>query len=259
MSGNNETITDKLIGYGMDIGKQLALMLIKSKLGPSKKEIANNGSNLPVKSKKGGKLKFVRNIFLTYMVKELVIERLKAKIMLKPDSKDFSWLLDYPLSKQLVDLNQYIDSQKDHSLALDLGSGSGNFAINLAKHIKNGRVFCVDINYEALKKLQTVSRTEKVANIEFHRANIEKLPFEDNTFDVAFLNMTIGQIHDKIKALSEIKRVLKKGGYLYITELLIDHYYCLFSNVLSLSSSAGLTPVRENGNFINYTLVLRKE
>jgi SAM-dependent methyltransferase len=254
-----DTLKDQLMEYGLEIGKTILISLVKWKLTPKKKEIESSSGKGVKKTVKPPK-RYFRKFIMLALTKEFIVDRAIAKINMKPDSKDYSWILDYPLRKYLVDLNDYIYLLKKEDKILDLGSGSGYFAIEVGKHLnENGKVFCIDVNKEALKKLKDVALEEGINNIELHRAKIEALPFESNTFDSAFLNMTLGQIPDKVKALSEIHRVLKKGGTLYITELLIDKYYCLFSNVLSLSTSSGFKPESERGNFLNYTLILKKE
>ena len=253
----NNTIKEQLMEYGLEIGKTILISLLKWKLSP-KKEKVESSSVKSGKNKGKPKKRLFRKLIGFALMKEFVIDRAIAKTTLKPDSRDYSWLLNYPLRKFLIDLNEYIFSLKKDDKILDLGSGSGYFAIEAGKYL-NGKVFCVDINKEALKKLKDTAIAEDVSNIELHRANIESLPFENNTFETAFLNMTLGQIPDKVKALSEIHRVLKNGGTLYITELLIDKYYCLLTNVLSLATSAGFKAESEKGNFLNYTLILKKE
>lgn len=190
---------------------------------------------------------------------ENIISRILAKLNPHAENKDYSWILEYPLRKTMIDLNKYIDTIDKKSNVIDLGCGSGYFSIELAKHLKEGKVFAVDINMSVLKKLKSKINEEKINNIELHRANIENLPFDENFFDVAFLNMTYGQLEDKVKALLQINRVLKKGAYLYITELLIDKYYSLSENVISLVKTTGFEPVSYQGNFLNYTLIFRKK
>lgn len=256
---NEEIIKNKLIWYLIDFVKQVFLSFINSKIFSSQNKYPVPSKNTSV-SKGKIKFKIVRNVIIFSIFKKIIWNRLKAKILPGPDSKDFSWILDYPLKKYLVDLNEFISVTEKNSKVLDLGSGSGNFPIRLASHLSSGgRVYCVDINISSLKKLQNRAVVQKCNNIEFHRAKIEKLPFDKEVFDSAFLNMTLGQIPDKTAAFAEIKRVLKKGGYLYITELLVDNYYCLLSNVLAVAIRAGFSPVGEKGNFINYTLILKKE
>jgi SAM-dependent methyltransferase len=262
MNEKDETMKDKLIGYGIDIVKSLLIAVVKAKITPKKKEPLDKAEKALEKKLKKSKPKshILRRLILAGLINELVLNRIQAKVTLKPNSEDFSWLLADPVRNKLVNLNDYVQDLNKNSQVLDLGSGSGYFAIETAKYLRpKGKVFCVDINYEALEKLHDKAVDENISNLEFHRANLENLPFEDNTFEVAFLNMTLGQLRNKKIALREAYRVLKKDGYLIITEILVDPYYCLRSNVISLVNSANFRVVSNHGNFLKYTLVLKKD
>ena len=72
-----------------------------------------------------------------------------------------------------------------------------------------------------------IDRFEKMKNLDYITADIEsplakvkmdihQIPFEDNTFDVAFCNHVMEHVDDDIKAMSELYRVLKPGGWAII-------------------------------------------
>lgn len=257
---NKEKIKDLLIESGLDFGRDIIFSVAKWAILPKRKnknvELSSSGQAVTVVKEKK-KTSLLKKIAIFILLKELVYERIKAKVIVKPDDKDYSWIMDYPI--KVVDLNLFLKSMNKGSKILDLGSGRGYFAVEAAKSVPQGKVYCVDINLESLKESKFYAMKNSVSNIEFHRAKIEKLPFESGGFDHAFLNMTFGQIPDKIRALSEIYRTLKKGGYLYITELLLDKNYCLETSVVQLASSVGFRPVSEKGNFVMYTVILRKD
>jgi len=62
------------------------------------------------------------------------------------------------------------------------------------------------------------------------------------------------EIPDKAKALEEIKRVIKTGGMLTITEFIIDPDYPLRSTTIKQGEQAGFKFVGVFGNFWNYTV-----
>jgi len=256
MDVKNVISKEDLLKTGIGLGKDLIFFLLSNLLTAKKGESNDNSGK---KSKLRLTLSFTKKILLALLLKEIIYGRIKAKLELKPNSGDFSWLLDTPFREQLVDLRSYIQQIKKKATVLDLGSGSGYFAIEVSKQLnEEGKVICVDCDLDGLKELQKNASEENITNIDFHRANIEKLPFETESADYIFLNMTFGQLPDKITALKEIYRVLKKDGQLYITEILIDNYYCLRSTVLGYASSTGFKAVAEKGNLLNYTLILKK-
>jgi len=56
---------------------------------------------------------------------------------------------------------------------------------------------------------------------------VHKLPFDDNSFDVVYTVTVLQELPDKNRALKEMKRVLKPGGILAVTEFLPDPDYPL--------------------------------
>jgi ubiquinone/menaquinone biosynthesis C-methylase UbiE len=113
---------------------------------------------------------------------------------------------------------------------LDVGCGRGLFLIGAAKQLKTGKATGVDIwqpddlsgnNAEAAL---ANARTEGVqGRVKIENADARKLPFAANSFDVVLSSLAIHNIHPRLeraKALREIARVLKAGGYLVIFDIL---------------------------------------
>ncbi len=258
---DKDDLKDKAIEYGIDIAKSLVLALISSKFGKKNKvdtSITVKDINQTKKEKKKKKFSVVKTLALGYLFKEIVYDRLKAKLNHKPDTKDYSWLLDYPAGKENIDMQSMINEIKPDDKIIDLGCGLGYFGISCAKKADKGKSYLLDQDMNILTKAQKNAQEQGVDNIEIHRAYIEKLPFDDYFFDKAYLNISIGQLPDKVKALTEIRRILKEKGKLYITEIMNDDYYCLSSNIINIATSSGLKVVSEKGNFLGYTLVFEK-
>lgn len=99
--------------------------------------------------------------------------------------------------------------------AADFGSGSGGWALPLAKRLEQGLVYAIDILKEPLSVLQGRAKAEKISNVRIIRANVESekgstLP--DSSVDLALLTNLLFQAEDKKGVLEEAKRILKKGG-----------------------------------------------
>jgi ubiquinone/menaquinone biosynthesis C-methylase UbiE len=108
-------------------------------------------------------------------------------------------------------------------IVADFGSGSGGWAIPLAKRLKFGKVYAIDILEEPLSALKNKAEIERVYNIETIRSNVEdekgsKLP--DLSCDFVLLTNLLFQVDDKKKVLTETKRVLKKGGKILVVDWL---------------------------------------
>ncbi|AEA33314.1 bifunctional demethylmenaquinone methyltransferase/2-methoxy-6-polyprenyl-1,4-benzoquinol methylase UbiE [Hippea maritima] len=101
------------------------------------------------------------------------------------------------------------------NLFLDVATGTGDVAIQITKDKKDSSVIGVDLSLEMLK---VGKKKVKNRNIELVCAPAEYLPFKDNTFDGAIIAFGIRNVVDRVTALYEFKRVLKKGGRLVVLE-----------------------------------------
>ncbi len=94
---------------------------------------------------------------------------------------------------------------------IEIGFGDGYGTSILAKYAD--KITAVDYNEDTVKK---ADNKYKDINIKFICADAVKLPFEDNVFDCCVSFEVIEHIKDYLKYLSEIKRVIKKGGSYYV-------------------------------------------
>lgn len=106
-------------------------------------------------------------------------------------------------------------STSRHQSILDIACGTGDLTIALAK--KGFSVTGADIAGKMLEIAQKKSFTIN-PKPEYIIASADDLPFADNYFDAVTIAFGIRNFERRDLALSEIKRVLKKGGYLYILE-----------------------------------------
>ncbi len=103
---------------------------------------------------------------------------------------------------------------------LDLAGGTGDLTKRLSKRVgPEGRVVLSDINESMLEEGRKRLINEGiVGNVEFKQINAEEIPFEDQTFDLVTIGFGLRNVTDKLKALKEMKRVLKPGGRLLVLE-----------------------------------------
>jgi ubiquinone/menaquinone biosynthesis C-methylase UbiE len=146
--------------------------------------------------------------------------------------------------------------------ALEIGCGSGAYTTFIARAIGNeGKVYALDIQPEMLKQIKRKldkAENRDIKNIEPVLASAYELPFSDNFLDLVYMVSVFQEIPDKNKTLMEIKRVLKPGGILSISEFFIDPDYPLRSTTIKQGKQAGFKQEFSSGNFWNYTIRFSK-
>jgi ubiquinone/menaquinone biosynthesis C-methylase UbiE len=83
--------------------------------------------------------------------------------------------------------------------------------VDLARRVAPGRVVAIDNSPEALAQARTHAKTRS-ASVEFHVSDAYSLPFADASFDVVHAHQLLQHVPDPVRALAEMRRVLRPGG-----------------------------------------------
>jgi ubiquinone/menaquinone biosynthesis C-methylase UbiE len=96
---------------------------------------------------------------------------------------------------------------------LDLGCGPGSITLGLAEAVAPGEVVGVDLQPSQVAQAQALSAARGVKNVRFEVADVYRLPFPDGSFDAVFAHVVLMHLSEPVRALVEMRRVLRPGGF----------------------------------------------
>jgi arsenite methyltransferase len=106
---------------------------------------------------------------------------------------------------------------------VDLGSGPGLDALIAAKQVgSTGRVIGVDMTPEMLERARATAAKVGATNVDFRQGRLEQLPVDTASVDAVTSNCVINLVPDKAAVFGEIARVLKPGGRVVVSDIVLN-------------------------------------
>lgn len=171
------------------------------------------------------------------------------------------------LAWMLAELPMSADSR-----ALDVATGTGEFARALAPHVSN--VIGIDATDAMLERGRRFIQQNGIQNIAFQKGIVEELPFEGDTFDIVSSRYAFHHFADPKPVVSEMARVCRTGGHVIVVDIVVpeesmaekydyyerlcdpSHTRCLgFAELQSLFRMSGLEVVSARGRDVEESVV----
>jgi ubiquinone/menaquinone biosynthesis C-methylase UbiE len=144
-------------------------------------------------------------------------------------------------------LREILEPRRGERL-LEVGPGTGYYSLPVAGWLApGGGLHVLDVQQEMLDHTLRRAGEADIENIAATLADARELPFEDDSFDGAYLVTVLGEIPDQDAALRELRRVVRPGGRIVVGELFGDPHMVTHRALAALAEAVGLRVERKLG------------
>ena len=163
------------------------------------------------------------------------------------------WIIDAPHPFVSRERLQRVLGPIAGARVLEVGPGTGYYTLPVADWIgAGGRLDIFDVQQPMLDLTMQRARELELGNIVATQGDARSLPYEDSSFDAAFLVTVLGEIPDQEAALRELVRVLRPGGRLVVGELFGDPHWVAPRTLRHRAEAAGLRFEQRVGSPLGY-------
>ncbi|MFT7649874.1 MAG: SAM-dependent methyltransferase [Candidatus Poriferisodalaceae bacterium] len=111
---------------------------------------------------------------------------------------------------------------RSDSTILDVGCGPGSITAGLSKWVPEGHVTAIEPGGDILDVARAAIDAAEASNVSVEEASVYELPYEDDSFDVAYAHQVLQHLTDPVAALIEMRRVVRPGGHIAVRDA--DYY-----------------------------------
>jgi len=112
----------------------------------------------------------------------------------------------------------FLPHLKQGNSLLDCGCGVGSITLDLADLVAPGQVIGVDMDAGQLEIGRGNAKERGLTNVTFEQGNVYELRFDSGTFDAVLAHTLLYHLSDPLRALKELRRVLKPGGIAAVSD-----------------------------------------
>ena len=172
-------------------------------------------------------------------------------------------LIDNPIRRKFIQKPEKIAERmkiKPGMTIVEIGPGKGSYTKEIARSIfPDGKVYAIDIQESIINRLKKKIEKENITNIIPKIDDAYNLSFEDESVDRVLMIACLPEIPEPVRALKEIKRVLKPNGLISLSEMLPDPDYPRRKTEKRWADEAGFELDEQFGNWFVYQLNFKKK
>jgi len=140
---------------------------------------------------------------------------------------------------------------------LEVGPGTGYYSLEIASELQpDGALHVFDLQQEMLDHTMRAARDAGVTNLVPRQGDARSLPYQDASFDAAYLVTVLGEIPDQEAALRELRRVVRPAGRIVVGELFGDPHMVGAGALARRAAATGLRVERRVGPPFGFFAVL---
>ena len=199
-------------------------------------------------------------VILGFFVFGQTIIRLVRHFIHFPSPPFVPYLINNPIRRKFSPPERVINhiDIREGMKVLEVGPGTGFYTFEAARRAgPSGHVYAVDIQPKMIAKIGKEIERREVENITAKTASAYEIPLPNDSVDRAFMVGVLPEVPDKQKALREIRRVLKEGGLLTLSECLIDPDYPRRKTEMAWCQDTGFELAGNYGSVFLYVLTFR--